>query len=44
MFSKHYAYIITKYGCGVRTHIEEGICLPVIDGFLGRNVTVHRQS
>ena len=21
--------IITKYGCSVRKHIEEGICLPV---------------
>ena len=36
-FSKRHTDIITKYGCSVRRHIEEGICLPVIDGFLGRN-------
>ena len=40
-FSKHHADIITKYGCSVRRHIDEGICLPVIDAFLDRNVTIH---
>ena len=30
-FSRSYVGIITKYGCSVRKHIEEGICLPATD-------------
>ena len=36
-FAKYHAGIVNKYGCSIRKHIEEGICLPAIDGFLGRN-------
>ena len=31
---KYHAGIVNKYGCSIRKHIEEGICLPAIDGFL----------
>ena len=27
-FVRSHVGIITKYGCSVRKHIEEGICLP----------------
>ena len=32
--------IVNKYGCSVRKHIEEGICLPAIDGFLSSNICI----
>ena len=35
--------IITKYGCSVRKHIEEGICLPTTDAFLSRNICTRRR-
>ena len=38
-FARRHAGIFSKYNCSVRKHIEEGICLPAIDGFLCRNVT-----
>ena len=31
MFARSHVGIITKYGCSVRKHIEEGICLPATD-------------
>ena len=37
-----YLYMAFKkfaYKYSVRKHIEEGICLPSVDGFLSRNVT-----
>ena len=33
-FARSHVGIITKYGCSVRKHIEEGICLPATDAFL----------
>ena len=35
--------IINKYGCSVRKHIEEGICLPAPDAFLSRNICTRRR-
>ena len=37
-FARSHVGIITKYGCSVRKHIEEGICLPATDAFLSRNI------
>ena len=39
-FAKYHAGIVSKYGCSVRKDIEEGICLPAIDGFLSRNICI----
>ena len=33
-FARSQVGIITKYGCSVRKHIEERICLPATDAFL----------
>ena len=38
-FARSHVGIITKYGCSVRKHIEEGICLPATDAFLSRNIS-----
>ena len=38
-FARNHVDIISKYKYSVRKHIEEGICLPAVDGFLSRNVT-----
>ena len=38
--ARRYAGIFSKYNCSVSKHIEEGICLPAIDAFLCRNVTI----
>ena len=29
------------YGCSVKKHIEEGIYLPAMDGFVSQNMSVH---
>ena len=41
-FSRSHVGIITKYGCSVRKHIEEGICLPATDAFLSGNICTGR--
>ena len=38
-FARNHVDIISKYKYSVRKHIEEGICLPAVDGFLSKNVT-----
>ena len=42
-FARSHVGIITKYGCSVRKHIEEGICLPATDAFLSRNICTRRR-
>ena len=42
-FARSHVGIITKYGCSVRNHIEEGICLPATDAFLSRNICTRRR-
>ena len=37
-FARFHANIFHKYGCSVKKHIEDGICLPASDGFLGRYI------
>ena len=39
-FARSHVGIITKYGCSVRKHIEEGICLPATDAFLSLYIPV----
>ena len=41
-FARSHVGSITKYGCSVRKHIEEGICLPATDAFLSRNICTRR--
>ena len=41
-FARSHVGIITKYGCSVRKHIGEGICLPATDAFLSRNICTRR--
>ena len=43
-FAKGHADIFNKYNYSVRRHIQDGICLPVSDAFLGRHVSTHRGS
>ena len=38
-FSRMHATIFSKFGCSVRKHIQEGICLPALDVALGRHIT-----
>ena len=38
-FSRKHTNIFSKYGCSIRKHIEEGICLPVIKS---KNVATRR--
>ena len=38
-FAKKYTQVSEKYGCSIRKHIEDGVCLPVMDPFLSRHVT-----
>ena len=38
-FSRTHASIFSKFGCSVRKHIQEGICLPALDEALGRRIT-----
>ena len=42
-FARSHVGIITKYGCSVRKHIEEGICLPATDAFLSHNICTRRR-
>ena len=38
-FARRRGQILDKYGLGVRRHIDDGICLPVVDTFLSRHVS-----
>ena len=38
-FARRHGQILDKYGVGVRRHIDDGICLPVVDSFLSRHVS-----
>ena len=42
-FSRSHASIFSKYGCSVRRHIEEGICLPATVAQLNKNITICRR-
>ena len=43
-FVKNHTHIFSKYNCSIHRHIEDGICLPANDAFLGRCVSSHRGS
>ena len=43
-FVKNHADVFNKYGCNVRKHIQDGICLPTCNSFLGRHISTHRGS
>ena len=43
-FAINHLNIFSKYGCSVRRHVQDGICLPACDGFLSRYVFSHRGS
>ena len=38
-FAKKFTQVLDKYGCSIRKHIEDGICLPAMDPFLSRHVS-----
>jgi hypothetical protein len=38
-FAKKYTQVLEKYGCSIRKHIEDGVCLPATDPFLSRHVS-----
>ena len=38
-FAKKYTQVLEKYGCSIRKHIEDGVCLPTMDPFLSRHVS-----
>ena len=38
-FAKKYTQVLEKYGCSIRKHIEDGVCLPAMDPFLSRHVS-----
>ena len=40
-FTRSHASIFSRYGCSIRRHIEEGICLPASDDFLSRYISVY---
>ena len=33
-FTKIHHYTFHKYGCSIKRHLQDGVCLPVCDGFL----------
>ena len=37
-FAKHHCSVFTKFGVSVRSHIQQGICLPVMKSNLSRYV------
>ena len=43
-FARSHADIFNKYSYSIRRHIQDGICLPACDAFLGCHVSTHRGS
>ena len=43
-FTKNHHDIFHKYGCSIKKHLQDGVCLPVCDGFLSRLINVCRGS
>ena len=43
-FTKNHHDIFHKYGCSIKRHLQDGICLPVCDGFLSCFINVCRGS
>ena len=43
-FTKNHHDIFHKYGCSIKKHLQDGVCLPVCDGFLSRFINVCRGS
>ena len=43
-FVKNHADVFNKYGYNVRKHIQDGICLPTCNSFLGRHISTRRGS
>ena len=41
-FTRMHIDVFSKYGCSVRRHIEEGICMLAHGGFMSRNITTRR--
>ena len=38
-FAKKHVWFVDKYGCSVRRHIADGVCLPAMDPFQSRHVS-----
>lgn len=43
-FAKRHGHIFSKYKCSLQKHIQDGICVPACDNFLGRYICSHRGS
>ena len=44
-FTKRYGVLFTKYGIGVRQHVQEGVCTPLeVKGDLVKNVTTRSRA
>ena len=39
-FARHHFLIFRKFGVSVKNHIQQGICLPIMNSDLSRNVII----